>query len=297
MQYRERGVSLDLSSAGRGLQQTLLILAYMYANSGAVLLLDEPDAHLEILRQRQIYQLITEEARKSNSQIIAASHSEVLLNEAAGKDTLVAFVGQPHRVDNRSSQVLKSLREIGFEHYVQAETTGWVLYLEGSTDLAILQAFARRLGHQEASAVLSRPFFCYIDNQLSKAESHFYGLREALPDLKGIAILDEITTEQPGSLLRCDTWRKREIENYLCTRATLEAYAKASAQEDAPGSLFEPSEVKRRLTAMSGAIEKIESAMLTLGEDRLGIQVRRSVTTSLIHCSLPILRHLTYPQI
>ena len=47
MRYSERGVSLDLSSSGRGLQQTLLILAYMHANPGAVLLLDEPDAHLE----------------------------------------------------------------------------------------------------------------------------------------------------------------------------------------------------------------------------------------------------------
>ena len=59
MTYREHGTTLDLSSSGRGLQQTLLILAYLYANPGAVLLLDEPDAHLEILRQREIYQLIT----------------------------------------------------------------------------------------------------------------------------------------------------------------------------------------------------------------------------------------------
>ena len=154
MSYRERGVSLDLSSSGRGLQQTLLILAYMYANPGAVLLLDEPDAHLEILRQRQIYRLITEAAAESNSQIIAASHSEVLLNEAAGKDTVVAFVGKPHRIDDRGSQVLKALRAIGFEDYYLAEQVGWVLYLEGSTDLAILQAFARRLGHKAASRAL-----------------------------------------------------------------------------------------------------------------------------------------------
>lgn len=52
MKYRERGTPLDLSSSGRGLQQTLLLLAYMYANPGTVLLLDEPDAHLEILRQQ-----------------------------------------------------------------------------------------------------------------------------------------------------------------------------------------------------------------------------------------------------
>ena len=115
MQYREHGTLLDLSSSGRGLQQTLLILAYLYANPGAVLLLDEPDAHLEILRQRQIYKLITDVAEANDNQIIAASHSEVLLNEAAGRDVVVAFVGAPHRIDDRGSQVLKSLRDIGFE--------------------------------------------------------------------------------------------------------------------------------------------------------------------------------------
>ena len=65
MTYRERDIVLDLSSSGRGLQQTLLILAYLYANPGATLLLDEPDAHLEILRQRQIYQLISDVASET----------------------------------------------------------------------------------------------------------------------------------------------------------------------------------------------------------------------------------------
>ena len=71
MSYKEAGVQLDLSSSGRGLQQTLLILAYMYANPGAVILLDEPDAHLEILRQRQTYRLVSEVAREQGNQVIA----------------------------------------------------------------------------------------------------------------------------------------------------------------------------------------------------------------------------------
>jgi hypothetical protein len=55
MEYRTRtGTSLDLSAAGRGQHQTLLLLAHMAVHPGAVLLMDEPDAHLEILRQRQI---------------------------------------------------------------------------------------------------------------------------------------------------------------------------------------------------------------------------------------------------
>ena len=93
MAYKdERGNKLDLSSSGRGQQQTLLLLAHLYANPGAVLLLDEPDAHLEILRQRQTYNLLIQVAEQQGSQIIAASHSEVVLNEAADRDVVVAFL-------------------------------------------------------------------------------------------------------------------------------------------------------------------------------------------------------------
>jgi len=52
MSYQEAGIELDLVSSGRGLQQTLLLLAHLYTHPGSILLLDEPDAHLEILRQR-----------------------------------------------------------------------------------------------------------------------------------------------------------------------------------------------------------------------------------------------------
>lgn len=164
MTYQE-DVQLDLSSSGRGLQQTLLLLAYMFANPNSVLLLDEPDAHLEILRQRQIYQLLTDVARTNGNQVIAASHSEVLLNEAAGRDLVIAFVGKPHAITDRSSQVMKSLEDIGFEQYYQADQTKWVLYLEGSTDLAILRAFAERLDHKSAKDWLARPFVHYVGNQ------------------------------------------------------------------------------------------------------------------------------------
>ncbi len=266
MTYREPGVRLDLSSTGRGLQQTLLLLAYMYANPGAVLLLDEPDAHLEILRQRQIYQLLTDVGRDSGSQVIAASHSEVLLNEAADRDLVVAFVGRPHRIGDRGSQVLKALREIGFEHYYQAEQTGWVLYLEGSTDLSVLQAFARRLGHAEASAALERPFVHYVGNQPRAVQNHFHGIREAFPGLTGVALFDRLDGGMPAiAPVECLMWERREIENYLCTQATLEAYAIQSAEADMPGPLFAVAEADKRLRAMREAIEEITSALESLG--------------------------------
>ena len=265
MGYREHGISLDLSSSGRGLHQTLLILAYMYANPGAIILLDEPDAHLEILRQRQIYKLIIDVAKEKGNQIIAASHSEVLLNEAADKDLVIAFVGSPHRIDGKGSQVQKALREIGFDHYYQAQQTGWVLYLEGSTDLAILIAFAQHLGHQKAIKVLERPFVHYVGNQPRQAAHHYQGLREACPTLKGVALFDRLEADLPESgTLECLMWEKCEIENYFCTQATLVSYARSSAEIDEPMPLFTVAEVTRRLSVMQGAILEIEGALKKL---------------------------------
>ena len=266
MSYREKGNRLDLSSAGRGMQQTMLLLAYMYANPGSVLLLDEPDAHLEILRQRQIYQLLTAVSAKNGKQLIAASHSEVLLNEAADRDLVIAFLGPPHRIVDLGSQVRKSLREIGFDQYFQAEQTGWVLYLEGSTDLAIIRFFAERLDH-EAGSFLERPFVHYVGNQPSEVRKHFHGLREAVPHLQGIALFDRLEQDLPADLgARGLTWSRREIENYLCSRATLLAYAGAGGENAVPGPLFTPAEEERRVRAMEEAIEEIEPALSKLGK-------------------------------
>ena len=266
MSYREKGCRLDLSCSGRGLQQTLLLLAYMVGNPGAVLLLDEPDAHLEILRQRQIYQLLTDVASENANQIIAASHSEVILNEAAGRDLVVAFVGDPHRIDDRGSQVLKSLREIGFDQYYQAEQTGWVLYLEGSTDLAVLRAFAERLDDKDAINVLERPFVHYVGNQPTAVSKHFHGLQEAVSGLKGIALFDRLERELPADLgVTGLMWERREIESYFCSTETLEAYARAAAAREVRQPLFTAAEEDRRVKAMRESIEEIEKSLENLG--------------------------------
>ncbi len=260
MKYEDLyGTSLDISSSGRGLQQTLLILAYLYANPEAVLLFDEPDAHLEVLRQRQTYNLITEIAQKRGGQIIVASHSEVVLNEAADRDVVVAFVGRPHRIDDRGSQVLKALKEIGFEQYYQAEQTGWVLYLEGATDLAILQAFAETLSHP-AKEFLERPFAHYVGNQPAQVQRHFWGLREAKPDLTGIAIFDRLRQPLDESFdppLVKLMWERNEIENYLCYPEILWRYAQSLAVKKSVGPLFAPTVQQQYQQTMEKCIQDL----------------------------------------
>jgi len=261
MAYQEAGSKLDLSSSGRGLQQTLLLLAHLYANPRSVLLLDEPDAHLEILRQRQTYNLLTQVAEEQGSQIIAASHSEVVLNEAAGRDVVIAFVGRPHRMDDRGSQVLKALRDIGFDHYLQAEETGWVPYLESPTDLSILRTFAKTLDH-DAQQCLERPFVHYVETNLpQRVREHFFGLREAKNDLVGIAIFDRLEKElQIGGPLEETMWSRREIENYFCMEDVLLAHAR----HDLPDDLFGRAESQQREQAMRDAITEVTEALRTL---------------------------------
>lgn len=264
MEYRdESGVQLDLSSSGRGLQQTLLLLSYIAINPGCVLLLDEPDAHLEIIRQREIYQVLTESATEYGSQIIAASHSEVILNEAAERDVVIVFLGKPHRINDRSSQLLKSLRTIGFEHYHQAEQKGWVLYLEGATDFAILRDFAKKLNH-EVHVELEKAYVHYVGNQPNEARKHFYGLREAYPDLVGFSLFDRISKDlQTRSALELIeyAWKRREIENYIVfDKQVLIDWARDEAAEHVGGPLFSANLMEENIT-------EIEKARETLGQE------------------------------
>ena len=265
-ELRSRAV-LPLTSAGLGMQQTLLLLAYLHLKPRQVLLLDEPDAHLEILRQRQIYQLLVELSAQQGSQVICASHSEVVLNEAVERDTVVAFVGRPHVVSGRQgSQILKALKDIGFEHYIQAEQSGWVLYLEGSTDLAILRAWATKLDHPARQA-LSKPYVHYLNTNLpSVARNHFNAVKEANPQLLGLAIFDRLEKGPQGQqegFWDCE-WTKREIENYLANSKLLLSFARGNHLSD---DLIEQAEWQSRVDGMEEAIAEVEDATRTLGED------------------------------
>jgi hypothetical protein len=255
LKYRDGLADLDISCSGRGLQQTLLLLTHLYAHPGSIWLLDEPDAHLEFIRQGQTYDLIAEVAEKKKCQVLIATHSEKVLASAAGRHQIVAFIGQPHPIGDKTSQVFKALKSIPFDEYLQAEQIGWVLYLEGSTDLAILRAFARRLNHP-AQQCLDQVFWKAVSNQQGKAEENFEGLREALPDLKAFLVLDRQDpprAEHP--LIRRHIWLKKEIENYLCQPDTLLGYAESIGFRDAAGPLFENELVPAYRSAMQQAIE------------------------------------------
>ena len=248
LHYRQPGVkeALDVSSSGRGFQQMLLIFAYLYSHKGSVLLVDEPDAHLEILRQKPVYVLLRDIASENRSQVVMVTHSEVILDEALDKNLTLLLDGKADDLAKKID-IRNSLKLFGADHYVRARERGYVLYVEGGTDVDILRALAIKLQHPVAALWDDRINSFYVQNnypgqsldaELERVEGgfgvtppqHFNGLRNLLPELTGLAILDNDGRGRPDSAegpLKVVYWKRYEVENYFVTPGLLNAYARA----------------------------------------------------------------------
>jgi ABC-type Mn2+/Zn2+ transport system ATPase subunit len=225
MSYNEgQKRNVDLSSLGSGTKQAILLFAYLLAFPNTVNLLDEPDAHLEVIRQSNIYDKISDLAKKSNSQLIVASHSESVMNRAFGKDLVISGIFGEFEQVNQEKYVRSVLRDIGYEEFLIARQRPYILYFEGTTDLDFIKAFCKRLGFIEIYQFIEENIFPYpVGNDVIRVRSHFDSLRNFIPNLKGYAIFDNlrknIDNNQPGLFIK--QWDRNEIENYLPFPQTL----------------------------------------------------------------------------
>lgn len=117
LHYQQTAVKglLDVSAAGRGFQQMLLIFSYLYSHKRSVLLVDEPDAHLEILRQRQVYVLLRDIATENQSQVVMVTHSEVILDEALDNNLTLLLNGRAADLTAKKD-IKNTLKHFGAEH-------------------------------------------------------------------------------------------------------------------------------------------------------------------------------------
>ena len=252
--FRQSGVRkpVDIALAGRGFQQVLLILAYLHSHPRSVLLIDEPDAHLEILRQRQAYVLLRDVAARNDSQVVLVTHSEVILGESLDRNLTLLLGGRADELASKK-EIVTALRHYGAEHYLRARQRGYVLYVEGGTDLDVLRALAIKLGHPAADVWDENANVYYVqdnypeqdqESELERVEQgfglnpeqHFFALRPMLPTLRGLAIRDRNGRQREDSKrggLTTSYWRRYETENYIVTPEVLRACA-ADAYRDLP---------------------------------------------------------------
>lgn len=249
---------LDISLSGRGQQEMLLLIAYLFSHKKSVLLLDEPDAHLEILRQRQVFALLKHLASENGNQIIIATHSEVIANEAKNNLTLLVGGDIIDLTHNPSGQIRAYIVQYGMEHYYKAKLKKRIIYVEGSTDIDMFLAFAKKLKHQ-CQAIFEDTFYYFytqdvedmpdFDKELARIgadnyeqkqihRQHFSVMKNAISDFKGIALfdgdaknrVDEIEKQKDFALVY---WKKYELENYFVNPNTVFAFIEETCKNEA----------------------------------------------------------------
>jgi AAA15 family ATPase/GTPase len=232
MTYNEDGKrNMDLSCLGSGARQAILIFAYLQAFPNSVNLLDEPDAHLEVVKQSNIYDRISDFAKSNNSQIIIASHSESVLKTAYSKDTVVSSVLGKFKKQNDIKFLKNTLTELGYEQLLIAQQMKRVLYLEGSTDFDFLKAFAQKIEYREATDLLTNWVYFYpVVNDVNLAKKHFTTLKEFIPDLRGFGLFDNLRKDVHSGIdgLELRQWARNEIENYIPLPDTILSYVEAN---------------------------------------------------------------------
>ena len=230
----------DLASGGAGFCQLLLLLTFLERQQKSLLLLDEPDSHLHVFLQRRAYELVRRAADRASCQVVIATHSEVLLDAAKGDEVYVVIDRPVRLLAPGQAKVLEGALEwLGNTDVMKARMSKGVLYLEGSTDLELLRAWARVLEHPALAFLEPSPFwrpekFAQVDEQEAEkgqrgiyCQEHLKALRLAIPDYPGLLIKDrdeKSGIDSPNATPPVLYWRRREIESYLIHPQVLDRY-------------------------------------------------------------------------
>ena len=241
--HAEAAPHFDLLNAGTGMQQVVMLLACLYWRRGSVVLVDEPDAHLHVFLQDTIFAELRKAAAETKSQLIIATHSEVIFN-SADPGQICVMMGKPRRL--ASPEELKKLKQavavLQQSDLIAALAAPGILYLEGYTDLNLLREWARILKHPLANYLNRTPFWQPVvwnpgeDSRGIKAQEHFSALQLVKEDITGIWLLDTDgkakvkTSDAPerGKLNRV-AWMRYETESYLVHPTALARFLDAQA--------------------------------------------------------------------
>jgi ABC-type transport system involved in cytochrome c biogenesis ATPase subunit len=226
---------LDIANAGSGFQQVLMLLTLLLSRPASVLLLDEPDAHLHVILQDVIYTELRRIAAESGSQLIIATHSEVMIDSVDPRELCLMYGKPKLMADNdEKKRLIDSLSGLSHADIMLSESAKGVLYVEDYTDIEILRAFARILDHPAypllTDEIMWKKAMAPLPEGLGgfTSQQHWQMLRLVCSDLRALEILDgdsknkadESITGTADRMQRL-RWQYYEIESYLMFPAAL----------------------------------------------------------------------------
>ncbi|WP_300239748.1 AAA family ATPase [Pseudomonas sp.] len=223
----------DLMVEGQGFLQWLSVYALSLSPEVNIVLLDEPDAHLNAALQKDLLQSLEAVAAGQGKQILMATHSPELIRLHEHDRILSVSKSGAKYLDAPEGRI-KVLSGIGSVHTPTIHSlmqNKRMLILEAPSDLRFLQKLAERAKFKWPQNVT--PW--YWTGTASERLQLFRQLKKEIPELKCISIRDRDdesantvseslidrgfkNKEQDFTVMK---WRRRHIEGYLLCKAAI----------------------------------------------------------------------------
>lgn len=223
----------DLMVEGQGFLQWLSVYALSLTPEINVVLLDEPDAHLNAALQKDLLQSLEGIASGRKKQILMATHSPELIR-LHDHERILSVTGKSTKYLASADGRIGVISGIGSVHtptihaLMQNER---ILILEAPSDLRFLQLLAGRAKFVWPKNIT--PWFW--TGTASERLQLFRQLKKEIPGLKGISIRDR--DNEAGNTVVADLidkgfshkekdfivmkWRRRHIEGYLLCKGAI----------------------------------------------------------------------------
>lgn len=212
---------------GSGFLQWLSVYALALSQEVDVMLLDEPDAHLNATLQKELVGALQTIAFEKDKQVLLATHSPELIRYF-DYERILAIVDRRPRYLSESIGKIKVLAGIGTVHTPTLHAlmiSQRMLILEGESDERFLKLLAKQAGIEWPDNLIC---WFWTGNAAERRKLFLQLLRE-IPGLKAISIRDrddESDGTTSNSLIDganppnddgfiAMKWRRRHMENYL----------------------------------------------------------------------------------
>lgn len=274
--YLGKDADHDLYSAGGGFLQVVEVLAFIFRGNPGVVLLDEPDSHLNSSLQHALIDILESLATAKGFQVLLATHSKEIINYVDPSRLLpvdrLARSASPLSNETSTVTVLKELGAIDNADAYQIVKRQMILAVEGPTDRELLPKLAAKLGYTifdgptRISLLPTGGVDKLLDGTGIKMIEHFLGKPVKcvlLRDRDGLP--DEWITKIQKKSVRSMIVRERDcLESYLISAEAIHAIlVEEMGKDKAPA-----------LESVKAIIAKALTAVVDIAKDRVSAKIQ-----------------------
>lgn len=225
--------TLDISTLGMGTLQFIQVVAQALIEEPFLILLDEPDAHLNAKLQKVVIQFFDLIAEKYKVNLLIATHSKDIINCVSPNQVFSLKEGRTSRIGQANNNIIDLFKTVGAttEELVGIGIGKRIVMVEGCDDIKYIKKLCEKEGIDK-DKFYSMINFVDFDGRTGVLTNR---LEKYIPDewnnIKKLAVFDKdyrFQCEQKNESEKLKKrgfevveWKKKEFENYFIVDSLL----------------------------------------------------------------------------